>query len=80
MDIPTLTGFFMWCSIINGGFLLLWTGCCMFAPNLVFRTQSRWFSIPRESFDVLIYAFIGLFKIFFLVFNLVPFLALTIIA
>jgi hypothetical protein len=80
MDIPSLTGFFMWCSIINGGFLLLWTGCCIFAPNLVYRTQSRWFSIPRESFDVLIYAFIGLFKIFFLVFNLVPFLALTIIA
>ena len=80
MDVPTLTGFFMWCSIINGGFLLLWTGFCMFAPNLVFRTQSLWFSISRENFDVLIYAFIGLYKIFFLVFNLVPFLALTIIA
>jgi len=79
MDIPTLTAFFMWCSIINGGILLLWIGCCMFAPDLVFRTQRRWFRIPRESFDLVLYAFIGLFKVFFLVFNLVPYLALLLI-
>jgi len=79
MDIATLTTFFMWCSIINGGILVLWVACCMIVPNLVYRTQSLWFQIPRETFDVLIYAFIGLFKIVFLVFNLVPYLALLII-
>lgn len=79
MDIPTLTTFFMWCSIINGGLLILWIGFCMFAPNLVYRTQSFGFAIPRETFDVLIYAFLGLFKIFFLVFNFGPWLALLII-
>jgi Family of unknown function (DUF6868) len=79
MDIQTLTSFFMWCSIINGGILILWIGICMFAPDLVYRTQSLWFSIPRATFDVVIYAFIGLFKIFFLVFNLVPYLALLLI-
>jgi hypothetical protein len=39
-----------------------------------------WFPIPRETFNVLIYGFLGLFKIFFLTFNLVPYLALLIIA
>ena len=79
MDIPTLTKFFMWCTIINGGILALWTLFCMFTPNLVYRTQSTFFPIPRETFDVLIYSFLGLFKIFFLVFNVVPWVALVII-
>ncbi len=80
MDIPILTNFFMWCSIINGGLLLLWSLLCMFAPNLVYRTQSIFFPIPRETFDIVIYAFLGLFKVVFTIFNLVPYLALLIIA
>lgn len=31
--------------------------------------------MPRETFDAVLYAFIGLFKIMVLVFNLVPYLA-----
>ena len=79
MDIQTLTAFFMWCTIINGILLTSWTMVCMLAPNLVYRTQSRWFPIPRETFNVVIYAFLGVFKIAFLVFNLVPWFALLII-
>ncbi len=79
MDIQTLTTFFMWCTIINGALLVLWTTMCMVVPDLVCRAQSKWFPIPRETFDVVIYAFLGLFKILFLVFNLVPYLALLIV-
>lgn len=80
MDIDALTAFFMWCSIINGALLMLWLGVYSLAPDLVHRTQSRWFPIPRESFDVVFYSFLGLFKIFFLMFNVVPYLTLLIIA
>lgn len=79
MDIDTLTAFFMWCTILNGVLLLLWTTVYMFAPDLVYRTQSKWFSIPRETFDLVFYCFLGLFKIVYLVFNVVPLLALLII-
>ncbi len=79
MDIQTLTTFFMWCTIINGGILTLWTGFSIFAPDLVYRTQSKWFPIPRKTFNVVIYSFLGVFKIFFLMFNAVPFAALLII-
>jgi Family of unknown function (DUF6868) len=79
MDIQTLTAFFMWCTIMNGALLALWTIMCMVAPDLVYRTQNKWFPLPRETFDVVIYSFLGLFKILFLVFNLVPFLALLIV-
>ena len=79
MDIRTLTAFFMWCTIMNGALLVLWTTMCMSAPDLVYRMQSKWFPIPRETFDVVIYAFLGLFKLLILVFNVAPYLALLIV-
>jgi len=79
MDIQTFTTFFMWCTILNGSILTLWTFAFMFAPDLTYRTQNKWFPIPRESFNVVMYSFLGLFKILFLVFNIVPYIALLII-
>jgi hypothetical protein len=79
MDIQTLTTFFMWCTIMNGSLLVLWTLMLIVAPDLAYRTQSKWFSIPRETFNVVIYSFLGLFKIVFLAFNVVPYVALLII-
>ena len=79
MDILTLRAFFMWCTIINGGLLFLWITMYAVAPNLVYRTQSKWFPLSKDVFEVVIYSFLGLFKLFFLVFNLVPYLALLIV-
>lgn len=79
MDIPTLTAFFGWCTVINAGILTLWTVFCMFTPDLVYRLQNRFFPLPRETFNAIIYSFLGLFKIVFLVFNVAPYLALLII-
>ena len=79
MDIQTLTSFFMWCTIMNGGLLVLWTILFLLVPDWVYRTQRKLFPVPRETFDVVIYGFLGLFKIVFIVFNLVPFLALLIV-
>jgi len=76
MDLQTLTSFFMWCTIFDGGLLIFWTLFCLFAPNLVYRVQSVWFPMARETFDVVIYSFIGAFKLLFIVFNVVPYLAL----
>ena len=79
MDIQTLTTFFMWCTIINAGLFIYWATWCMFAPDFVYRMQSRWFPISRETYDVAIYGFLGVFKMLFIVFNLVPYLALLIV-
>lgn len=78
MDIRTLTTFLMWCTIIDGSILILWAAFLTFAPDLLYRTQRPWCPVPRETFDVLIYSFLGLFKIFVLVFNVVPLVALLI--
>jgi len=79
MDIQTLTTFFMWCTIINGVLFFLAATLLMLAPDLVYRTQNKWFPIPRENYNVVIYSFLGLLKIVFLVFNLVPYIALLIV-
>lgn len=79
MDIQMLESFFMWCTIINGGIYLLWVIFLITAPDFVYRIQSYWFPIPRETYNIIIYSFLGLFKIFFILFNIVPYLALLII-
>jgi len=79
MDIQTLTSFFMWCAIINASLLTFWTIIFVAIPDFVYRTQSIFFPIPRETFNMAIYAFLALFKIFVLFFNVVPFVALLIV-
>lgn len=79
MDIRTTTNFFLWCTIINGALLIFWTMMCLIAPDLVYRTQNKWFPIPRDTFNVVMYAFLGCFKIIWIAFNLVPYAALRIV-
>ena len=79
MDITIVRAFFMWCTIINGALLIISFLICSFAGDWVYRMHSKWFPISREAFNVAIYSFFGLYKIFFWVFNLVPYIALSII-
>ena len=79
MDIQSLTKFFMWCTIINGAIFFIWIIIYFIAPNLVYRIQNKIFPQPRETFNIFYYSFLGLFKIIFLVFNVVPYVALLII-
>lgn len=79
MDIQTLTSFLMWCTIINGSLFFVSVTFTTLAPDLVYRLQSGLYPLPRETYNIVMYSFIGLFKIIFLVFNVVPFLALLIL-
>lgn len=79
MDIQTLTNFFMWCMIINISIFIFWTVFLIAAPDFTYRLQTKFFPLKRETFDVIIYAFLATFKILFLFFNLVPYVALRII-
>lgn len=79
MEIQTLTNFFKWCTIINAGLLIAATLMLLLVPDFTYHVQSMWIDISRETFNVVYYSMIGLFKIFFIVFNVVPWIALTII-
>ncbi len=79
MDLDTVRAFFMWCTIVNGALLVLSFLICACAGDLVYRMHSKLFPMSRETFNVVIYSFIGLLKIFVITFNLVPYVALLIV-
>ena len=79
MDTATLTSFFMWCTIINVSLMSFWAVMIALAPNLVYRTQRFWFPLSKETFTVVMYAFLAVFKIMVIVLNLVPWIALLIV-
>ena len=79
MDIQTLTTFFMWCTILNVALLLFSSLMCICAGDWVYRIQSKLFSISKETFNVVIYSFIALYKLLVIVFILIPYIALLIV-
>lgn len=78
MDVSTLTTVFMWCIIINVGILSVWMIVFTAAPEFTYRLQTKFFPMPRETYTVVNYGALGLYKIVFMVFVLVPYVALLI--
>ncbi|MBP7275969.1 MAG: hypothetical protein KBA51_07180 [Kiritimatiellae bacterium] len=79
MDIQMLTRFLMWCTILNFGFLMCSFLLLSFAGDLVYKMHSKGFPMSRETFNAVVYAFLGVYKLLIIVFNFVPWVALMII-
>ncbi|MHC4891330.1 MAG: DUF6868 family protein [Planctomycetota bacterium] len=80
MNIESTTTFFMWCTILNVALLLLSSLMCIGAADWAYQIHSKLFSISRETFNVVIYSFIALYKLLVIVFVIIPYIALLIIA
>ena len=80
MDIDSIRAFFMWCTILNFALLSLSSLICICAGDWVYRIHSKLFSISRETFNMAIYSFLGLYKVLVFVFILIPYVALLIVA
>ncbi len=80
MDLATLQTFLGWCTVINMGLLLFSSLLLATAKNWVYGIHSKLFSISRESFNNMIYGFLGVYKLLIFVFCLVPWAALLIMS
>lgn len=80
MDLATLTAFFGWCAVINGALLVFSTVTLIFARGWAYRFHSRMFPMPEQTFNVVIYSFLGVFKVGWFLLNLGPYLALRIMS
>jgi hypothetical protein len=79
MTIEVARTFLMWCTIVDYGILLVWFLVFVFAHDLMQRIHARWFHLSREQFDTIHYGGMSIFKIGIMLFNLVPFVVLTVV-
>jgi hypothetical protein len=70
----------LWCVGLNYAILLIWSGVFVFAHDWMYRIHTRWFKLPRETFDAMHYAGLAVYKIGIILLNLVPLVALCLIS
>ncbi len=80
MDINTLKEFFGWMTLINFGIFTLSAIMCMSAKGFIQRVHGKLFGLAPETINAFLYGYLGFYKIVFIVFVLVPWIALTIIS
>lgn len=74
MNIETLQSLLGWSAVVNMGLLLYWWAMFVWAHEWIYRLHSRWFLISRQQFDAIHYGGMGLYKLFILFFNVIPWL------
>lgn len=79
MDIELARSFFLWCTVIDYGVLLLWALLFMFAHDGLLWWWGKWVRVSSEQFDLFNLAGISLYKIGVIMFNLIPCISLYII-
>jgi len=79
MNINLLHSFFLWCTLIDGGVLLLTVIVTVLFRDLAYRIQSKFYPISREAFDMTMYAGVGIMKLFWIFFNVTPLVSLYIL-
>ena len=79
MTLETIRAALGWCSVINGGILLLWFALFILAHDWIHGIHSKWFQLTKQRFDEIHYKSTPFFKLSIFLFNLTPYLALQLI-
>lgn len=80
MTLYEIKDFLLWCACLNYALLLVWAGVFVFAHDWMYRLHGRWFKLSVETFDGIHYAGLAIYKIGILLLNLMPLVALYVIA
>jgi uncharacterized protein DUF6868 len=80
MSLEVFRDVLLWCVVINYSVLLWWFLFFLLAHDWMQRLHGRWFQLPAESFDAIHYTGMMLYKIGILLFNLVPYVVLHLVA
>ena len=78
MDIATLKEFFMWMTMINFGLFMFSAIMCMLCKGFIQRVHGKMFGLAPETINAFLYGFLGVYKMVFMIFVLIPWIALTI--
>ena len=80
MTLPQLIGFFAWCTVINFVIYAIAVVFMLFARDWMANIHAAVFNVRQEDLPSIYFKYLAYYKIAILVFNLVPYLALRIIA
>ncbi len=80
MSLVLARSFLLWCTVINYGVLIVWFLLFTCAHDWLQRLHGRWFHLSPEHFDAAHYLIIAIYKIGIVLFNLVPFVVVSILA
>ncbi len=80
MSIDQLTQFFGWCSIINISVMIATSVAIVLLRGPISSLHSRLMGVSESGLPRLYFQYLGIYKIAIFIFNLVPYIALKIIA
>ncbi len=80
MDMQMLKPFLMLCVLINGSLLILWSVLWVCARDFIYKMHDRWFCMSADRVNMAMYLFLGVYKVFFLFFNLVPYIVVSMVS
>ncbi len=69
----------IWCVVVNYTLLFIWFGVFVLAHDWMYRLHSHWFKLSVESFAVIHYSGMAVYKIGILLFNLAPLIAILLV-
>lgn len=79
MQIDIAIDFFKYCSIINGSIIIVSVIIFAFGSDFSYNNNKWLFSGSKEEFKKTIYTVLLFYKMVFIVFNIIPYVALLLI-
>lgn len=78
MALEVIRDILMWCSLINAALLIFLFVILTAGRKWVYSIHSKLFPITEEQFNMIIYSFFAFYKIVIIVFNIIPYVAVSI--
>ena len=76
MTIEQIREMLGWCTLINIGLMIFSFILLCVMRSFVYRMHTKWFPMSEQTFNAIVYSYLGIYKILVIVFNLVPWLAM----
>ena len=80
MTLEVLQSILGWCTVINVSMLVFWFLFFALAHDFMYEFHRKLFNLTSEKFDAIHYSGMAMYKLFIVVFNISPYLAICFVA
>lgn len=79
MKLEQLQSLFMWMTLINIGIMILSVVLINCLRSFIHQFHGKLFKLSKEQLNIILYSYLGIYKIGIILFNLVPYIALQLV-